>query len=232
MKKMLLYITLLCIQPFARATDIYNLHDSLLFLAGIANQEKASTLKLASSVTIHLEQGDITKVHNIDAIVNAANKALAGGTGVCGAIFGAAGEKELQEACDVYTNERHEPIGIGEARITPSFKLKEQGIKHIIHAVGPDCRVASQKSQRKTLLTNAYTNSLKLAEANNLKTIAFPFISSAIYACEPDFAATTALDTIINFPYKQNGITDVYMVLFSKADLDLFITKLASYAKK
>lgn len=100
---------------------------------------------------------DITKM-KVDAIVNAANTELLMGGGVCGAIFNAAGAKELQEACD-----KKSPIKTGDAVITPGFKLPA---KFVIHAAGPVYN-HNNKGKSAALLSSAYINSLRLAVENN-----------------------------------------------------------------
>ena len=97
-------------------------------------------ITLANRTQLILEQGDITK-KRVDAIVNAANEDLLGGDGVCGAIFKAAGWQKLQRACNQYPFlSDGKRCHVGHACITPSFNLKNNGVKNIIHAVGPDCR--------------------------------------------------------------------------------------------
>jgi O-acetyl-ADP-ribose deacetylase len=129
-------------------------------------------------------QGDITKV-KADAIVNAANSELAMGGGVCGAIFRAAGAKELGEACRTIG---HCPAG--SAVVTPAFGIKTA--KFIIHAVGPVySRYSAQEASE--LLRSAYRTSIKLAKANGCKSIAFPAISTGIYGYPLDEACKEAV---------------------------------------
>ena len=112
-----------------------------------------------------------------DCVVNAANEGLQEGTGVCGAIFNAAGSHRLQAACD--------KIGgcpTGGAVITPGFDLKA---KYIIHAVGPRWN-GSEKD--KELLRKCYKESLKRAKENDCHSIAFPLISSGVFDCPVDQA--------------------------------------------
>ncbi len=108
----------------------------------------------------------------VDAIVNAANKYLASGGGVCGAIFSRAGYKELTTACSKYQI----PLNDGEAVITPAFNITNA--KYIIHAVGPDFNRTPDAFNK---LFNAYFNSLKILKENNLHSISFPLISSGIF---------------------------------------------------
>lgn len=147
---------------------------------------------------------DITKL-NVDAIVNAANTSLQRGGGVCGAIFKAAGSKELQEACNKLA-----PILTGDAVITNGFNLNA---KYIIHTAGPVYNPADPKESEK-LLANSYKNSLKLAEENNIKSIAFPLISAGIYAYPKNEALEIAKTTIEDFLSKNE--MDIYLTIIDK----------------
>ncbi|MBA2307550.1 macro domain-containing protein [Candidatus Dependentiae bacterium] len=179
------------------------------------------------STTITIIQGDIL-TQKVDAVVNAANEQLRGGGGVCGALFKAAGWDDLQAGCNKFAkNAQGIRCATGDAVITPSYALKQQGIRCIIHAVGPDCRIIRKSDDQKRLLASAYTRSLEEATASSCKSIAFPFISSAIFACPPDLAATTALEAIRDFILKNpnNSLENIVMVLFSKESYNLFIDK-------
>ena len=109
---------------------------------------------------------------NVDAIVNAANRYLLSGGGVCGAIFKKAGYQELGDACKKIKT----PLNDGDAVITPSFNITN--CKYIIHAVGPDFGVNPTAFDK---LFNAYYNSLKVLRENKLHSISFPLISSGIF---------------------------------------------------
>lgn len=124
-----------------------------------------------------------------DAIVNAANEALAAGGGVCGAIFRAAGYKELQAACDVFAH-----CDTGDAVITPGFKLKA---KYVIHAVGPRWRDGKHGESER--LKRAYQKSLELAVVNHCHSIGFPLISAGIFGYPVDLAWYTALSACKEF---------------------------------
>jgi len=140
-----------------------------------------------------------------DAIVNAANKWLLAGNGVCGAIFAAAGKDVLQAACDEITGRVNEDgsinlkssIGIGNSAITPAFGI--QTAKHIIHAVGPIYHEHSAITSS-MFLASAYLSSLDLAMKNGCTSIVFPTISTGIYgypladACDIAYAMCRAYD--------------------------------------
>lgn len=133
---------------------------------------------------IEIVEGDITALP-VDVIVNAANEALTPGGGVCGAIHGKAGPK-LAEACAALGG-----CATGEAKITPGFGLPA---RYVIHAVGPVWD-GGERSEGK-LLAACYANSLKLAAAHDLKSIAFPAISTGVYGFPPDRAALIAVRTV------------------------------------
>jgi O-acetyl-ADP-ribose deacetylase (regulator of RNase III) len=121
----------------------------------------------------------------VDAIVNAANKYLYSGGGICGEIFRRNGQ-ELVDAC----NKIKTPLKDGDAVITPSFNMSNT--KFIIHAVGPNFNNTPNSFQE---LFNAYYNSLIVLKNNNLHTIAFPLISSGIYGGRLDNAAKISATT-------------------------------------
>lgn len=108
----------------------------------------------------------------VDAIVNAANKFLASGSGVCGEIFKRAGYFELNEACKKIKTPLHD----GDAVITESFNITN--CKYIIHAVGPNFMLTPNAFNE---LFNAYYNSLLVLKESNLHSISFPLISSGIF---------------------------------------------------
>ncbi|MCI1975291.1 MAG: O-acetyl-ADP-ribose deacetylase [Limosilactobacillus sp.] len=147
-------------------------------------------------------QGDITQVR-VDAIVNAANTTLMGGGGVDGAIHRAAGPG-LYAAC-----ERFHGCPTGEARITSGFNLPS---RYIIHTPGPVWHGGNHGEDE--LLANSYRNSLRLAEENNCHTVAFPSISTGVYAFPLDRAARIAVTTIRDFLKTDHVIDEVTMVCF------------------
>lgn len=153
-------------------------------------------------------QGDLA-AFRADALVNAANSGLQQGGGVCGALFAAAGRKSMQEACDSIAY-----CAPGQAVVTPAFDLPA---RYVIHTVGPIYRGGDHGEE--DILRAAYTNSLKLAQALKLSSIAFPLISSGIYSYPRDEALRVAKDSIRSFLDSQEDELDVTLVLFNKDDL-------------
>lgn len=143
---------------------------------------------------IKIVRGDIT-TYTGDAIVNAANKYLAPGGGVCGAVFRGAGYKELEEAC-----RRKGEQQVGSATLTGGFKLPAS---YVIHAVGP--RYDYDRNPER-LLQEVYKNSLELAKKNNIKSIAFPSISTGIYNFPIDLACPIALREMMNYAKEMDEI--------------------------
>jgi O-acetyl-ADP-ribose deacetylase len=159
---------------------------------------------------IVLVRGDITE-EATDAIVNAANEALAGGAGVDGAIHRAGGPA-IMAAC--------RKIGgcpTGHAVITTGGNLKA---KYVIHAVGPVYRGGSNNEAQ--LLQSAYRESLRLARQNNLQTISFPAISTGIYGYPANEAAYLALKTCILFAEGNTGIHLIRHILFDHRMYEIF----------
>ena len=147
---------------------------------------------------------DITKM-TVDAIVNAANTGLQEGSGVCGAIFAAAGSGKMTEAC-----QKLAPIKTGEAVITPGFALPA---RYVIHTAGPIYQ-ASNPQESERLLRSAYTESMQLALANHCESIAFPLISSGIFGYPKEEALSVATSAIRNF--LDDHELEVYLVVFDK----------------
>ena len=147
---------------------------------------------------IQLRKGDITKL-DCDVIVNAANRTLLGGGGVDGAIHRAAGYKLLEE-CKTLNG-----CNTGEAKITKGYNLKA---KFVIHTVGP---IYSGKKQDAVLLSDCYKNSLDLAKKHGIKSIAFPAISTGVYAYPIDKATAIAVKTVKEW-VKNNADYDITVI--------------------
>ena len=152
---------------------------------------------------ITLSREDITTLA-VDAIVNAANPSLLGGGGVDGAIHRAAGPELLAEC------RRIDGCPTGEARITRAYQLPA---KWIIHAVGPRWRDGTRGEP--DLLACCYRNSLRLAVANQVRTIAFPAISCGVYGYPIQAAAKVAADTIREFLANDTTIDEVALCCFT-----------------
>jgi len=159
---------------------------------------------------LSLVEGDITE-QDTDAIVNAANRSLLGGGGVDGAIHRAGGKRILAECMKIGG------CGTGEAVITTGGNLKAG---HVIHTVGPVYRDGLHNEP--ALLRNAYSNSLKAASENGLKSVAFPSISTGAYRYPLESAAEIALNTVITYMRGHDDITLVRFVLYSREALEVY----------
>ena len=156
---------------------------------------------------INVVQGDITRAQ-VDAIVNAANTTLMGGGGVDGAIHRAAGPG-LYLACRKFNG-----CPTGEARITSGFNLPA---RYIIHTPGPIWHGGDGNERQ--LLANSYHNSLRLAEEHGCRSVAFPSISTGVYAFPLDLAAPIALTTIRDFLDTAAVVETVTMVCYDPQTL-------------
>ena len=164
--------------------------------------------QMKNSIKYHV--GDITKLQ-VDAIVNAANSSLLGGGGVDGAIHRAAGPGLLDE-CRTLNGCR-----TGEAKITRGYNLLAA---HVIHTVGP---IYSGSVSDPEDLRNCYWNSLEVAKANNLHSIAFPGISTGVYGYPKREAAQIALSTVKEWlSQNEDYEMEVTIVNFSEGDYQIY----------
>jgi Predicted phosphatase homologous to the C-terminal domain of histone macroH2A1 len=163
---------------------------------------------------VELVLGDIVR-QETDAVVNAANRRLAPGGGVAGAIHGAAGP-ELWEECKKLGG-----CKTGEAKITGGYNLVA---RYVIHTVGP---VYSGSPRDRELLASCYENSLKLALSQNIGSISFPALSTGVFGYPMDEAATVALKTVTDF-LKRSREIKVRFVLRDKDALKIHEEKLKS----
>ena len=169
---------------------------------------------MAARIEVHT--GDITRLA-VDAIVNAANERLAGGGGVDGAIHRAAGPG-LPAACRAIGG-----CPTGDARLTPGFDLPA---RFVIHTVGPVWR--GGEFGEDALLAGCYRNSLALAAAHRLETIAFPAISTGVYGFPAHPAAMIAVDAVRAFTAASDQISRVIFCCFSPASAALHLEALAA----
>lgn len=157
------------------------------------------------------ELGDITQLE-VDAIVNAANESLLGGGGVDGAIHKAAGPGLLSE-CRALNG-----CATGQAKITQGYKL---AANHVIHTVGPIWQ--GGQSGEAELLASCYHESLKIAAQYQIKSLAFPCISTGIYGYPKDQAVVIALNSVKDFLNSQaHHLDSIIFCCFSQEDFQAY----------
>ena len=166
---------------------------------------------------IKLVKGDITDLE-VDAIVNAANSSLRMGGGVAGAILRKGGW-QIQEECN-----RIGHCPVGSAVITSGGKLKA---KHVIHAVGP--RYGEGNEDEK--LRNATLNSLRLADENDLATVAFPAISTGIFGFPKERCAEIMLSETVKYLQGETNLKEVIFCLYDERTFNIFARTLEKIAE-
>lgn len=163
--------------------------------------------------------GDITQIHGIDAVVNAANPSLLGGGGVDGAIHRAAGP-ELYEECRLLGGCR-----TGEAKLTRAYRLP---CRYILHTVGPIYYEDPENAPK--LLESCYRECLELSALSGIRSLAFPSISTGAYGYPVEKAAEIAVQTIRDTcTWLKKAPEEIVFVLFdpqTKAAYDAAIEKL------
>ena len=168
------------------------------------------TTKTLKNIKLETIQGDIANQPDMKAIVNAANARLEIGGGVAGAIHRAAGPG-LAEECRPMA-----PIKPGQAVISGGQNLPNP---FVIHCLGPVYRMDKPEDK---LLADCYRNALKLADQNNIESIAFPAISTGAFGYPFQDATQVALKTIKETAGSLKNVKHIRFVLFSHKDLDLF----------
>ena len=164
-------------------------------------------------MNIKVMLGDITKLgEEVDAIVNAANSSLLGGGGVDGAIHYAAGPELLEECRPLHG------CKAGDAKVTKAYRLKQ---KYIIHTVGP--MYYYDPNPRETL-KSCYQRCLQLGDELGVKTIAFPSISTGVYAYPVSEASKIAIATLK--AYQSKNIETVIIVAFDQRTYNAYLEEL------
>lgn len=167
-----------------------------------------------NATQISLVRGDITR-QTVGAIVNAANSSLMGGGGVDGAIHRAGGPAILKECKKIRATQGSCPTG--QAVITGGGKLPA---RYVIHAVGPIWRGGASNEEEK--LASAYRESLSLASQYEVKTVAFPSISTGAYGFPVDKASQIAIATAREFCAGNNTLEEIRFVLFDERTYEFF----------
>jgi O-acetyl-ADP-ribose deacetylase (regulator of RNase III) len=166
--------------------------------------------KTIQNVEIEVSKGDIANQPDFEAVVNAANAQLTTGGGVAGAIHSAAGPG-LYKECKPLA-----PISPGEAVITGAHKLPN---KYVIHCLGP---VYGRDNPADKLLGNCYKNALKCSEDMQVKSVAFPAISTGVFGYPIKEATRISFNTILAEIPKLKHLQKLKFVLFSEADLKIY----------
>uniref|UniRef100_A0A8C8WHN3 Mono-ADP ribosylhydrolase 2 n=1 Tax=Panthera leo TaxID=9689 RepID=A0A8C8WHN3_PANLE len=183
------------------------------------NTQETSQVKKSLSEKVSLYRGDITLLE-VDAIVNAANASLLGGGGVDGCIHRAAGPCLLAECRNLNGCET------GHAKITCGYDLPA---KYVIHTVGPIARGHINGSHKEDL-ANCYKSSLKLVKENNIRSVAFPCISTGIYGFPNEPASIVALSTIKEWLAKNHHEVDrIIFCVFLEVDFKIYRKKMGEF---
>lgn len=180
-------------------------------------RREESARDIGKETEIRMVRGDITKINDVEAIVNAANNSLLGGGGVDGAIHRAAGPKLLEECRTLHG------CKTGEAKITKAYNLP---CSYVIHTVGPKWNGGHRKEPE--LLAACYRNSLQVAVDHKIRSVAFPSISTGVYHYPVEEAAKIALSAVYEYIEEHPGELDlVEWVLFDQKTFETYDQLLA-----
>jgi len=179
--------------------------------------DESSVLESFLGGRVRVLVGDITQ-QRVDAIVNAANSTLLGGGGVDGAIHRHGGPEILQQCRAIRSGQFPDGLPTGEVTLTTGGRLPA---RYVIHTVGPIRRPGSEPDA--AMLASCYRKSMELAEEKKLRSIAFPAISTGVYAYPREQAAVVASETIEVALHNAIAIEEVRLVFFDAQDAAVFL---------
>eukprot|EP01023_Acetabularia_acetabulum_P003743 TRINITY_DN11552_c0_g1_i1.p1 TRINITY_DN11552_c0_g1~~TRINITY_DN11552_c0_g1_i1.p1 ORF type:complete len:481 (-),score=68.84 TRINITY_DN11552_c0_g1_i1:693-2135(-) len=188
--------------------------------AQIARHRDRQTLRYeVGDKRFYIYRGDITKLQ-LDAIVNATDQMMSGGGGVDAAIHRAAGKKLLQTILKLPEYEKDKRVKTGDAVLTPGFNLLST---YVIHTSGPIFRLQSEKESVQKL-GSCYVNCLNIATEKNIKSIAFPAISSGVFGAPLKISAETSITTCLEYfrTYKKSVVEEVWFALLEYDIFDIY----------
>ena len=166
---------------------------------------------------VEVRVGDITG-QQVDAIVNAANRSLLGGGGVDGAIHRRGGPRILEECRELRAARFPDGLPTGEAVLTTAGNLPA---RFVIHTVGPVCRGSAEPDA--ALLAACYRNTLSLAASQQLRSLAFPAISTGAYGYPRELAAPVVSSAIARFLAEPSSLAEIRLVFFDRSDAEIFL---------
>ena len=170
--------------------------------------------KIFNNIQFETVIGDIANQSDVEAVVNAANAQLQTGGGVAGALHRAAGPELFKECRNLA------PIKPGEAVITKAYNLPNN---YVIHCLGP---VYGKDAPEEKLLANCYKNALRLAEKHQIRSIAFPSLSTGAFGYPIEEAANVTFNAILAELQGLKHLQRIKFVLFSEQDLKLYLKKI------